>query len=506
MWLAIAAGALLLGGIVLWLFVSMMWRVVVSTNDVQIVQSSKKTISYGKGQAAGNTYYKWPAWIPGIGVKTITLPVSVFDINLKGYSGYDKGRVPFEIDIMAFFRIDDSTMAAQRVHSFDEMKEQLIGILQGATRSILAKSDIEEILEERAKFGVMFTEAVKEQLKEWGVVNVKNIELMDIRDGEGSTAIQNIMAKKKSLIDKESRVAVANNSREAQEAEIVAKRQVALAAQEAEEQVGIRTASKEQKVGIEREKAQQEIKMQAKVTAEKDMEVKRVQEVKKAEIAKDVAVVTADQDKQVVIIKASAEKEKVVIDASADKEKQVIHASADKEAAVTMAEGQKQKTILAAEGKLEEQTKNAKGLEAEGIARGVAEQAVLMAPVNAQIALAEKIDKSEGYQHYLLSIRATEANERIGIEQAKALEKAGIKIIANTGDPVSGVKNVMDLFSPKGGTQIAGLLESIGQSDSGAALLKKFGILGEDGAPAFDVNDPEVAKHLQSMIKNFGKK
>lgn len=472
------AGIIIAGGFVAWIFIAMLFRVVVSTNDVHIVQSAKSTVSYGKGQEAGNTYYKWPAWIPIIGVKTIVLPVSVFDLTLTGYSGYDKGRVPFEIDIMAYFRIDNSAVAAQRVHSFEMMKEQLEGLLQGATRSILAKSDIEEILEERAKFGEMFTEAVKDQLKEWGVINVKNIELMDIRDGEGSKAIENIMAKKKSLIERESRMAIAENRRAAEEAEIVAKRQIALAAQEAEQQVGQRTADKEKAVGIAREKAHQEIKVEAKITAEREMEVVRVNSVKQAEIEKDVALVAADQAKQVMVINASA-----------DKEKQTIKAAADKEVAVTVAEGEKQKTILTAEGKLEEQTKNAQGMEAEGRARGVAEQAVLMAPVSAQIALAEKIDQSEGYQKYLLGIRQIEGAQAVGVAQADALKAAGIKIIANTGNPVEGVSSVMDLFSSKGGTQISGLMEALAQSDAGAALLKKFGVAPADAGAKDPVGD-----------------
>ena len=210
------------------------FRVVVSTNDVHIVQSSKKTVSYGKDQSNGNVYYHWPAWVPLIGVRVIVLPVSVFDLKLDNYAGYDKGRVPFIIDIMAFFRIEDSNIAAQRVASFEELTDQLTGILQGASRSILAKSDIEEILEKRAEFGEMFTLAVNDQLKAWGVTNVKNIELMDIRDGAGGKVIENIMAKKKSLIERESRVAVAENIRAAQEAEIIASREVNLRAQEAE--------------------------------------------------------------------------------------------------------------------------------------------------------------------------------------------------------------------------------------------------------------------------------
>src|SRR5262245_25276091 len=197
---SIAAGSLVL----LSVFLALMFRTVVSTNDVHIVQSARKTTSYGKDQPAGNTYYNWPAWLPVIGIKVIKLPVSVFDVTLDSYAAYDKGRLPFKIDIMAFFRIDDSNVAAQRVHSFEELKEQLVGILQGASRSILAKSHIEEILEERSKFGQMFTEATDEQLKAWGVCNVKNIELMDLRDEQGSSVISNIMAKKKSEIEMQS--------------------------------------------------------------------------------------------------------------------------------------------------------------------------------------------------------------------------------------------------------------------------------------------------------------
>lgn len=116
-------------GLLAWLVVStllaIMFRVVVSTNDVQIVQSRKSTISYGKDQKAGNVYYRWPSWVPIVGVKTITLPMSVFDQSLDGYAGYDKDRVPFVVDVMAFFRVIDSNMAAQRVHSFKELEDQL---------------------------------------------------------------------------------------------------------------------------------------------------------------------------------------------------------------------------------------------------------------------------------------------------------------------------------------------------------------------------------------------
>jgi len=151
------------------LLIPMMFRVVVTPNEVHIVRGTASSNSYGHGEGSKNTYYKWPSWIPIIGVKTRVLPVSVFDIKLENYAAYDKGRLPFLIDIMAFFRITDSNLAAQRVFNLDELDSQLEGILQGACRTILASSEIEEILEGRSKFGEMFTTEVDNNLKSWGL-------------------------------------------------------------------------------------------------------------------------------------------------------------------------------------------------------------------------------------------------------------------------------------------------------------------------------------------------
>jgi flotillin len=354
------------------------------------------------------------------------------------------------IDILAFFRIENSNEAAQRVSSFAELEKQLEGILQGASRSILAQSPIEEILEERAKYGQMFTDATNDQLKAWGVTNVKNVELMDIRDQQGSEVIKNIMAVKQSSIARDSRVAVANNMQAAQTAEINAKQAVAVRQQEAEEQVGIRTAKKNQEIGIADQEAQQAIKEQERTTAEKAMAVLQVQEVRKAEIVRNVQVVTADQEKQMAVIRA---------------------------------EGEKQSTITVAEGNLEQAKLLAQGTQVQGQAKGAAEQAVLMAPVNAQIALAKEIGANENYQQYLVTIRQIEASQVIGIEQAKALTAAQIKVIANAGTPVEGVKTAMELFTAKGGLQLGAALEALKETEAGRALVER---LTNGGSPQAD--------------------
>ncbi len=134
-----------IAAVVITIFAAFIFRRVVETTEVHIVQSAKATRSYGKDTPNGNTYYEWPRWFPVIGVTRIVMPVSVFDLELKAYEAYDVGRVPFVVDIVAFFRINDSNLAAQRVESFGELRQQLLAIIQGAVRTILASHDIDRI-------------------------------------------------------------------------------------------------------------------------------------------------------------------------------------------------------------------------------------------------------------------------------------------------------------------------------------------------------------------------
>lgn len=416
-------------------------RRIVSTNEVHIIQSARKTVSFGKDQDSGNAYYEWPSWIPFFGITVIKLPVSVFSLRLKDYEAYDSGRLPFVLDLEAFFRISDSNVAAQRVANVTELSSQLTSILQGAARTILASKTIEEIMQGRSEFGDAFTKEVNIQLKAWGVTTVKNIELMDIRDSRESRVIQNIMDKKKSEIERDSRVVVAANKKAAENAEIDAQREVEVNRQLAAEQVGIKTAEKDKAIGIANEQAHQQVKAEQKTTAEKTMEVSRVESVRAAEIAKEVSVVQAEEKKQTDVIAA---------------------------------EGLKQKTLLIAEGELEAQKREAEAIQVKGQAKAEAEKALQLAPVEAQIVLAKEIGENHSYQQYLITIRQIEASQTIGIEQARALDKADIKVIANSGNVSSGLNSLGELFSSQGGTKVGAALEGLAQTDMGKQLLDTF--------------------------------
>jgi flotillin len=449
-------------------------RRVVSTNEVHVVRSKTKTVSYGTGQTdkkdeggtiivdPGTVYYAWPSWLPVLGVDARIFPKSIFDVSLESYEAYDKGRLPFEVNIQAFFRIEDFERAAARIESSEALREQLSGVLQGVVRRILATNELENIMQDRSVLGEQFTREIDAQLAQWGVKTSKTIEFMDIRDHKGSEVIANIMAKEKSRIEMESRTKVAENHRAALTAEIEAQQQVDLRKQEAEQLVGERTATTKRAVGIADERAKQEIQVEAKTTAERTMAVQQMNDVRAAEIKKDVAVVGAEAQKQVAVVKANA-----------DKEVAVTIAQADKEVAVTKANGDKQSTILIAEGFLVSQKNNAEGIQAVGIAQGIADKAKLMAPVDAQITLADKIGGDDKYQAYLVSVRNLEAVEKIGIANAKALENADIKVIANGGTVTEGIGSLGEIFSAKGGTKLGALISALKNNPDVASVAEK---------------------------------
>lgn len=466
--LLILGTASLVGAVLLVLYILGLRRIV-PTNEVHIVQRTKDTVSYGRDgtDQMGNTYYQIPAWVPKFGVVVSKLPTTVIDIDIPNYAAYDKDRLPFVIDIKAFFRISDFNKAATRVFTINELKDQLTSIVKGAARSILAKENLEVIMSERNKYGEMFTDLVSAQLKEWGVTVVKNIELMDIRDGEGSQVISNIMQKKESAIEMEKRVEVAKNLKAAKEAEILAKQEIELKQQDADRQVGLRQAEVKQEVGIANEKQKQQVQEQAKVTAEKEMAVKQVQEVQSAEIEKQAAEVKANQDKEVTKVNAEAQ----VIQAEANQKVIVVNAKAEKEQVELKASATKTQVELKAEADLTAATNEAKGIEAKGKATATSRDLLEKAQVAGQIELFSKVNKDKEYQEFLVRQRQVEAMEKIGVEQAKNLSGADIKIFANAGSVADGVTQAGKVLSPKTGLDLGSMLESLGSVPAGKELL-----------------------------------
>jgi flotillin len=438
-------------------------RRIVPTNVVHIVQRGSQTVSYGTKKSS-NVYYEWPGWLPKLGVTVRVLPVSNFDIELRRYEAYDKDRVPFVVDVKAFFHIADTNVAAEKVESFEELKGQLENVVQGAVRSILAKSKLEEIMEERSVFGKQFTEAVNADLKNWGVEAIKSIELMDVRDADGSQVIHQIMAKRMSAIDMESRTEVAKNTKLAEQAELLARQEVDVTKAETEkiageaqaksmQAIGIAKAEAAKKAGIAEQQSISDIAQAERATAEQQMEVLKVQQVKQAEIDKEKEIIQAEMVKRKIEIQAEADKFSVETEAIAKLEAQ------KKDALGIQAVGEAEAKIIAAKGTSEAE----------------AEKARQLASVIAQTELAKEIGENQGYQDYLIRVKTVDKEQVVEVAKAeamaKALQSADLKILANSGDVQSGMNKFSDILSAKGGSQINGLLESLKQTEEGKSIL-----------------------------------
>ena len=433
-------------------------RRVVPTDQVHIVQSGKETISYGSGLPHGTVYYAFPPWIPKVGVTVKGFKVSNFEIRLNGYRTYDSGRLPLSMDLSGFFRIQDTNMAAKRVSSQEELNLQLKSILESVARAIISKFDVEKLLEARSELGVEFTKEISKSLVEWGVVATKNVEIADIDDADGSKVIQNLTAKKQSEIDKDSRIEVSKNRQLAEEAEINVEREVQLKRTDAEKEIGTRKVEAQREVDLKNQNARQLVEEQARITKEKEMAVAQVANVEAARINQQVKVIQAEEAKQVAMTKADADKYQVEIAASAKLNESTAYATAHR---------------------LEEEGKAA-GIAAVGKAQAEALTAKELAPVTAQTTLAKEIGLNKEYQSYLITIEKVKAVAAVGVEQAKALANADIKVIANSQDATTGLSSAGEMISSKGGMNLGAMFEGFAATDIGKQVLNTVGISTED--------------------------
>lgn len=438
-----AVGAVASAIIIGWPIALVKFRRVVPTNMVHIVQRNKTTTPYGRSSKDGNTYYEWPEFLPKIGVKVTEFPESIFEVALDSYETYDSKNLPFSLDVSAFFRLEDSATAAQRVANFKELKEQLSRVLQGAVRRLLSQHSLVDIMKMRSELGESFTAEVRDQVTQWGVVPVKALEVMNIGDVVGSTVVADIKSVETARINKDSRVAVADNARAAKVAEIEANRAIQLADEEARQKVGERQAEVQRTVGLAGEKSAQEVAAARRVTTEAEMAVRQVADTKAAEIAKSVAVTNAEAAAAVLVKQAEAD--------------------------ANVVEKNAQAQLTAAQ-------RSAEGQLATGKAAAEAHRLMLEAPVTTQLQLADGIGANESYQNYLIRQEQVKADKDVGMEMAKAIGNAKLTVMAtgganDAGSVMDGVNGLARILSPKTGTQMAGMATAMSATPEGQQLL-----------------------------------
>ena len=436
--------AIIVFGIIL-LYIMTQLRKVVPTNEAHVVQTAKKSISYGKNAdnwKNGNVYFAWPSWVPVLWVSVQRLPLSIFDLQLNDYKAYDSGKVPFQVDITAFFEIKDPETAAQKVESIWELRSQLNETLKWVVRKVLASKDIVDIMESRSEIKDEFYQQVFGAVKSWGIM-LQNVEFMDIRDADGSQVVTNIMMKKRSQIEAESQIEVAENQKKAiiekenkesearssaaaakSRADIISsdsQRDAELKVIENEKLTQNKEIEKEKILAIQKEEAKQKLYEAEKITTEKELEVRKVQEEKTAEIARSIELIKADEQKQKMVIEAQAEKEKVELEAEGEK----------------------------------------KRIESIGIANAKELDYIGTAEAKNKTQMAEALNTFDKESFDFMK-KELEVNlsEIVDFEKAKALSKADIKVISTWKNGWEWVKSFMDLFSANWGSNIWAMVEA----------------------------------------------
>lgn len=440
-----AIGVAVIVGIgILFMILSASWRVVVPNNEVHIVQRNKTSTSYGSQQEKGNVYWKFPYWLPVIGTYVQRMPVSIFQIELDGYEAYDQEKVPFSVDVISFFHIEDPVSAAKRVSSDSTMDQQLQNVLRGSVRKVLASKDINTIMETRSELNSTFLAEVSHSVQNWGV-KVLSIEFIDIHDASGTHVITDIMNRKKSKIEKESRMEVADNMRDAQLKEIEAKQTTELRAVEAQQAVQTRDAERVKEVGVAQQVAEQLVKEEARKTKEKEIAVNRAAEVGQAQY----------------------QKEKLTIEAESAAIAQVRREEGAAKSAEINAEGYRLAQLKKAEG-------DAKLIGETGKAEADVIKAKGMAQAEAALKNAEALAKiqKEGLQAQL-GEKAIEAHKAIGVALAAAYSNAEIKAVLTNG---GGIESLSDLLSTGGGGKLGAFVEALKSVSGGANVLEALGM------------------------------
>ena len=287
---------LLVALIVLAVLLAMAWYRIVPANFAHVVVRRGQTRVYSphaeqstSGKAA---YFMIPKWVPYWGVRVHMMPLSMLEINVKDFLAFDRDRVRFECDIVAYMVVHDALMAAKRFpFGVNELKDQVFKIIKATTRDTTTKLTIREIINDRPAIARRVHEFLSPEVVKWGL-SLQALELVNLQDPKdgSSTAIHDISSIAEVQINSEARQKNAEQVKQARLKEAEAEQAAATRELERDEMVGVRTQHRDQQIAREQQAAQEE-----------RMKVMRVEQVRKAEIQRDAAIETAEGEKQAVI-------------------------------------------------------------------------------------------------------------------------------------------------------------------------------------------------------------
>jgi len=444
-------------------------RVVVPTNCADVVIKGNKREVFSadtRYSTEGNAvYYAIPAWVPGLGKAIRRMPLEMLELKVPNFTAFDENRARFDCDIVAFVVVKNAVEASVRMPDTPQLMEaHLSKILQATTRDTTTKKSIRQIINNRQDIIEIIKPRLTESIEDWGL-ELKNIELIEFKDGPESEVVTNISNIREKEINTEMREKNADQDMKARVKEA-----------ETREKAKVREIMQEEMVAKREKEKNKLVFAKEKESKEQELEVTRVELVKRQQIDKEKAEVYAEQQKEVARIEAEKRKE---VEAIIKVQKQL------------QGEGDKLRDEKIAQGKA---ALEAIPIREKGLAEGEAIKAKLMGQADGKKKLQEVLSKFTELQKEVMVVEeVVEKDKQIGITLGKAFQNADIKLLAGGNED---------------GFDFARFIESIkvGNPEGADALLNKVARDNDLGFKDWKhaiatIKDPAVRKQMQDTLE-----
>ncbi len=255
-------------------------------------------------------------------MKRFIMPLTNVKLDITDIQLNDAEMAPFQCDVVTWLHIQDPVKAAERLdfnsgNVFGSLHQDLTAIVQSIARAASMKQEILEIMRDRKTFASGVTTEVDPVLQAWGVQLV-NLEVNEIRDGDGSKVISNYEAIRQAAIQTKARIEIATRNREAVEAEQENLQKTEVAKALAEKNFTEKQIETAQLIGIRTQEKEQEIAKAAQKTNVQKVEALRVSTVGQADVEKQAAVTRATGEGEAIRIRGEKEANVVALKGQAE--------------------------------------------------------------------------------------------------------------------------------------------------------------------------------------------
>jgi flotillin len=299
MWLLIVITTVLI--LMLFAVLASMYTIVPADYVDVVIQKGKMRVlsphtEYNsEGKAA---YFKIPSWffLLGLGMTVHRVPLRMITVDVANFMSFDIDRARFLCNIITYVAVTEPVKAAQRFGgNVGELERQVAMIVTATTRDACTKKTIREIINNREDIIETVTPSLRNAIQHWGI-DLKDIELVDFKD---PTKIEYGTEEPPHVIKDISSIIEEQINSEARQKNAEQRKIARLKEAEADEEATKREIRRDEEVAKREQEKDKAVAEFQKVALAEQLEVTRVDEVKMAEIMKQKAIVVANQNREV---------------------------------------------------------------------------------------------------------------------------------------------------------------------------------------------------------------